>query len=89
MTTLNSSTSPGLNPTLYWSGATGSNVTFGATGHSPRAIIFTGAGSLVLSKRDGSTLTLPESFAGIFLPLGDLTGLVASGSTAHTVLVMW
>lgn len=89
MSTLNSSTSPGLEPTLYWSGATGADTSLAAYGHLPRALIFTGAGTLVLTKKSGTTLTLPSSFAGIWIPAGDFTGLVASGSTAHTVLVLW
>jgi hypothetical protein len=87
--TINSSISSGLSSKIYWSGATGNDTYLASIGHCPRAIMFTGAGDLVLALKDGSTLTLPESFASMWLPLGDIVQLVASGSTAHTVLVAW
>jgi len=52
-----------------------------------RALIFD-SGTLVVKDIGGNTVTLTSAYAGVVLPI-QATEIVASGTTAATVLLIW
>ena len=80
----------------YWTGAVGANTSLLRNGRCPRVIHVVVSGDLVLTRdaESGSSANITFSAADIaarqgVIYCGGYSALVATGSTAHTLIVGW
>lgn len=71
-----------------WNGAVGANFDIRASLGQPCRAIYVGhGGSLVVTRPDGTSVTIPYVWEGSVLPI-QAVALTAAGSTAHSILLL-